>query len=205
MRLEPETVGARAQNANHELPCGGFASFYWAVHPSVVSTQLDSLKERACDSSKLHEDEKSLEHRLPDLLVVSTGLWPMHGGKGEQDAGLRAYQRDLDAMANNFSQVRIPCDSPLTPLTCVQNERAARSGRATDQPSFRGAAGVVCAGHYRPQCDAARQPQAACILACRAAGVGEHPSNIARQGNFHHTPTPLRWSECGERALHTPD
>jgi hypothetical protein len=126
VRLEPETVGARAQNTKHELPCGGFASFYWAGYPSVVSDLLGNLKARACDSSKLHEDEKSLEHRLPDLLVVSTGRWPMVGGVGEQDAGLRAYQRDLDALANNFSQVRIPLPADL----CA--ERASRTKRACD-------------------------------------------------------------------------
>jgi hypothetical protein len=94
-------------------------SYFWAAYPNVVSIMLGNLKERACNSSKLNKDEKSLEHRLPDLVVVSAGMWAIleeHHRRNVTEQGgqhgLQGYQRDLINLATDLKQVRLAARLP---------------------------------------------------------------------------------------------
>ena len=53
-------------------------TYQFAPFPHHVAGRLDELAAQACNSSLLHKTQEHLAGRLPQLLLVSTGLWAMH-------------------------------------------------------------------------------------------------------------------------------
>jgi hypothetical protein len=75
------------QDFEHVLECGVRASFVWAPHVVNISARLAQWREE--------------RGPLPDLLVLSSGLWPLlHVGDPIQ------FGRDLAGVRHQLEQVK---------------------------------------------------------------------------------------------------
>ena len=73
-------------------------TYAWAAYPNNVTNRLTRLAAQVCDPLLLHDGNEIgprdfVANRLPDLLVVSTGLWPM---EAPYDEGLGSKRTKAD-------------------------------------------------------------------------------------------------------------
>jgi hypothetical protein len=113
------------QSSHFELDCGIHVSYRFAPYPQNVSAAVLQLMSQACSARPAHN--KNEPHgRLPDLFIMSTGMWPVRfwsnnqmdraslWNKGEPD--FRAYQGALSKLRKALSKVRRPATCRASPF-----------------------------------------------------------------------------------------
>ena len=84
-----------------ELPCDGRAWFQQAYYPDKILDKVKILKEEACKEQQPANFAR-MQGRLPDLVVISTGLWSIWKGD------LPSFQLTLIDLQEELSKVRAP-------------------------------------------------------------------------------------------------
>lgn len=94
-------LGAANPGWRVKLPCDGWTWFQQAYYPDRILNKVKVLKEEACKEQQ-PADFARMQGRLPDLVVISTGLWSIW----KQD--LPSFQRTLIDLQEEISKVRAP-------------------------------------------------------------------------------------------------